>query len=106
MLPRGQALATACLATAPLLSRAQISLVTYPLLLASMLGGFTTVYLFETALRGGRTSGEKYWRWAVGTVIFVIAGLLTEYTVAVAAAGMVWIVLATWPEGAAVATGS
>ncbi len=101
VLPRGQAPATACLATAPLLSRAQISLVTYPLLLASMLGGFTTVYLFETALRGGRTSGEKYWRWAVGTVIFVIAGLLTEYTVAVAAAGMVWIVLVTWPEGGA-----
>ena len=100
VLPAGQALPTACLATAPLLIRAQIALITYPLLLASIVGGFAATYLFATGACS-RSPNEKLWRWSAGAAILVVAGLLTEYTVAVAAAGMVWIVFMTWPDGAA-----
>ena len=105
VLPRWLALPTACLAAAPLLSRAQISLITYPLLLASMVGAFVTVHLFETAAQSGRSGAGRYWRWLAGAAIYVGAGVLTEYSVAVAAAGIVWIVLMTWFGGAARAAG-
>jgi hypothetical protein len=86
------ALATACLAATPFLCRTQIVLATHPIVPGlSSVTSFLAIYLIAGTIPSRLPAWNLALRWLAGVAALVIGGLISEYFVASALAGIVWI---------------
>ena len=85
-------LSTACLAATPFLCRTQIVLAIHPIAPGlSAVTSFLAIFLIAGTIPSRRSAWNFASRWLAGAAVLVIGGLISEYFVASALAGVVWI---------------